>query len=94
MDNNCHIPDLVKAFSYIEKWWMERGFIANSTSHLYGSLINFRYIDNDGLTKQTDIIGKKYLYQLKIMTVVLHSFIVFYLFILPFHEELAVLNIP
>ena len=27
MDNNCHIPDLVQAFFYVEIWWIEPGFI-------------------------------------------------------------------
>ena len=26
MDNNCHIPDLVQAFSYVEKWLIKPSF--------------------------------------------------------------------
>ena len=42
MDNNCHIPDLVQAFS-----WIKPGFISSQTSHLYDSRIKFLNIDND-----------------------------------------------
>ena len=29
MDNNCHIPNLVQAFFYVKKWWIEPIFIAS-----------------------------------------------------------------
>ena len=39
------------------KWWIEPGFIASLTSHLYYCRIKFHDIDNDAWTKQTDIIN-------------------------------------
>ena len=29
MDNNCHIPDLVQAFSDVKKIWTKPGFIGS-----------------------------------------------------------------
>ena len=59
-DINCNIPDLVHNIFLCKQWWIEHGFIASYTSHLYDSRIKFHYmyIENDAWTKQTDIIGK------------------------------------
>ena len=32
MDKNCHIPDLVQAFSNLKKGWIKPGFIALTLS--------------------------------------------------------------
>ena len=50
MDNKCHIPDLVRAFSNRRKWWIEPGFIAPLTCNTVSS--------NSVIFTTTDIINK------------------------------------
>ena len=52
MDNNCHIPDLVQAFSNVENGGLNL-VLQRLTSHLYDNRIKFHYIYNDAWTKQT-----------------------------------------
>ena len=55
MDKNCHIPDLVQAFSNVENGGLNL-ILQRQTSNFDDSLIKFHYIYNDALTKQTQYI--------------------------------------